>query len=80
MVFAGFFWRQIFFGSPGPYISHVTFEDLSFVLSFKLIGALHEGLSKTETKITIFMSIVLGEAQSPRVKASQGFYCSGLID
>ena len=44
----GVFWRQIFFGSPGLWhISNVTFEDLSFAPSFKLIGAMHGGLPKT---------------------------------
>ena len=47
MIFAGFFWRQIFFGSPGLWlISNVTFKNLSFAPSFKLIGALHGGLPK----------------------------------
>jgi len=45
----------IFFGSPSP-IFNVTFRDLSFAPIFKLIGALNEGLPKTETKTTIFMT------------------------
>ena len=50
MICVGFFWRQIFFVSPGSWlISDVIFEDLSFALSFKLIGELHGGLPKIET-------------------------------
>ena len=52
MIFTGFFWRQIFFGSTGPWhLFNVTFIDLSFALNFKLIEALHGGLPKLETKL-----------------------------
>ena len=57
VIFAGFFWRQFFVKTPGPWhIVNVTFGYLSFALSFKLIGALHRGLPKTEQKRNILSS------------------------